>query len=133
MFDSFPDIFGGSGSGGGGGSDSSRHKDERKARNRDEDTRRQRRHSDRDRDRQRRKRRELERYNEDYDNNRSISNTTDFRPPKLTHDDKRFFYTSSFPENNLLLLEGPEISTIPRYRRSGREFTYGVSVMVRMC
>ncbi|TIB62354.1 hypothetical protein E3P78_02421 [Wallemia ichthyophaga] len=126
MFDSFPDIFGGSGSGGGGGSGSSRHKDERKARNRDEDTRRQRRHSDRDRDRQRRKRRELERYNEDYDNNRSISNTTDFRPPKLTHDDKRFFYTSSFPENNLLLLEGPEISTIPRYRRSGRGRVLGL-------
>ena len=51
----------------------------------------------------------------------TVASIVDFRPPKLTVDDKRLFYTSSFAQRDMLALDGPELSTIPRYRRSGGE------------
>ena len=55
----------------------------------------------------------------DIDEPSSSNRNVDFRPPKLTSDDKRFFYTSSFGDKSNLTLEGPELAAIPRYSRSG--------------
>lgn len=60
----------------------------------------------------------------------TTTSNVDFRPPKLIPDDKRLFYTSSFPDNGNLVLEGPELSVIPRYRRFGRELN-NFEVMMR--
>lgn len=146
-FDSFPDIFSTrvADTQGDNDSRSSRRRDkdrqDRDTKTRDIDKERSRRdvryrdrHLSRNKDKPRREdsyyhddrysSKSRKRYAEsaDIDKPSSSSRNVDFRPPKLTSDDKRFFYTSSFGDKSNLTLEGPELAVIPRYRRSGSRF-----------
>ncbi|TIC05308.1 hypothetical protein E3Q16_02213 [Wallemia mellicola] len=150
-FDSFPDIFSTGNDNTQRDSDSKfssrRDKDrrERDSKSRDiekekrrRDDRYRDRHPNRNRDKSRREdssyyddrypSKSRKRYAEsaDIDKPSSSNRNVDFRPPKLTSDDKRFFYTSSFGDKSNLTLEGPELAVIPRYRRSGKGRVLGL-------